>query len=67
MPLGEWPLVPQILVLEASLTQRNVKNVAEDLGLLVSLGLVEMENRAGIGRKKAPRVEYETLTVEVHL
>ena len=51
----------------ASATERNVKNVAEDLGLLVSLGLVEMETRAGTGRKKAPRVGYETLTVEVHL
>ena len=44
---------------------RNVKNVTDDLSLLVSLGLVEMES--GASRKKAPRVEYETLTVEVHL
>lgn len=51
----------------AELTSRHVKNVAEDLSLLVSLGLVEMERRGGPGRKKAPRVGYETLTVEVHL
>jgi predicted transcriptional regulator len=51
----------------AALTCRHVKNVAEDVGLLVSLGLVEMETRGGPGRKKAPRVGYETLTVEVHL
>jgi predicted transcriptional regulator len=51
----------------AELTNRNVKNVAEDLGLLASLGLVEMEARGGPGKKKAPRVGYETLTVEVHL
>lgn len=51
----------------AELTGRNVKNVAEDLGLLASLGLVEMEARGGPGKKKAPRVRYETLTVEVHL
>ncbi len=44
---------------------RNVKNVADDLSLLVSLGLVEMES--GASRKKAPRVGYETLTVEVYL
>ncbi len=44
---------------------RNVKNVADDLSLLVSLELVEMES--GTSRKKVPRVEYETLTVEVHL
>jgi predicted transcriptional regulator len=51
----------------AELAGRNVKNVAEDLGLLASLGLVEMESRGGPGKKKAPRVGYETLTVEVHL
>jgi predicted transcriptional regulator len=51
----------------AELAGRNVKNVAEDLGLLVSLGLVEPEARSGSSKKKAPRVSYETLTVEVHL
>ncbi len=50
----------------AQLTGRNVKNVAEDLALLSSLGLVEMERR-GSGKRKAPRVGYETLAVEVHL
>ncbi len=45
----------------------SVRALAEDLGLLVSLGLVEMEKRGGPGGKKAPRVDYETLTVEVHL
>ena len=49
----------------ATAAGRNVKNVADDLSLLVSLGLVEMES--GASRKKAPRVGYETLTVEVHL
>jgi len=49
------------------LTGRHVKNIAEDLSLLVALGLVEMEERGSPGRKKAPRVAYETLTVEVHL
>ena len=49
----------------ATVAGRNVKNVADDLSLLVSLGLVEMES--GVRRKKAPRVGYETLTVEVHL
>ena len=49
----------------AIIAGRNVKNVTDDLSLLVSLGLVEMES--GASRKKAPRVEYETLTVEVHL
>ena len=51
----------------AELTGRNVKNVAEDLALLASLGLVEMKESGGPGKKKAPRVGYETLTVEVHL
>jgi predicted transcriptional regulator len=51
----------------AELTGRNVKNVAGDVDLLVSLGLVELEAHSGSGRKKAPRVSYETLTVEVHL
>jgi predicted transcriptional regulator len=58
---------PESIRALAELTSRHVKNVAEDLSLLVSLGLVEMERRSGPGRKKAPRVGYETLTVEVHL
>jgi predicted transcriptional regulator len=58
---------PESIRALALLTGRHVKNVAEDLGLLVSLGLVEMEARGGPGRKKAPRVGYETLMVEVHL
>src|SRR5262245_7000280 len=49
----------------AALTGRHVKNVAEDLGLLASLGLVEMKEGGGPGRRKAPTVSYETLTVEV--
>jgi len=51
----------------AQLTGRNVKNVAEDLGLLVSLGLVDLQARGSAGRRKAPRVQYDTLRVEVHL
>ena len=51
----------------AALTGRHVKNVADDLELLVSLGLVTMKENGGPGRRKAPRVGYETLTVEVHL
>lgn len=51
----------------AELTGRNIKNVADDLALLASLGLVELEARGGPGRKKAPRVRYEALTLEVHL
>ena len=51
----------------AELTSRHVKNVAEDLSLLVALGLVQMEARGGPGKRKAPRVGYETLMVEVHL
>ncbi|MGH7964121.1 MAG: hypothetical protein ACRERD_20255 [Candidatus Binatia bacterium] len=46
---------------------RHLKNVAEDLSLLVALGLVEMETCGGPDKKKAPRVGYETLMVEVHL
>jgi len=51
----------------AALTGRNVKNVADDLALLASLGLVEMESHPGAGRKKAPRVPYQALHLEVHL
>ena len=58
---------PESVRAVAELTGRHVKNVAEDLGLLASLGLVEMEERGGSGKKPVPRVGYETLTVEVHL
>ena len=58
---------PESVRAVAELTGRNVKNVTEDLGLLASLGLVEMKESRGPGKKKAPRVGYETLTVEVHL
>ncbi len=51
----------------AELIERDVKNVADDLGLLASLGLVEMDVRGRSGRRKAPRVDYETLALEVHL
>lgn len=58
---------PESVQAVAELTGRHVKNVAEDLGLLVSLGFVEMEECSGSGKKKMPRVGYETLTVELHL
>jgi predicted transcriptional regulator len=58
---------PESVRAVAALTGRSVKNVAEDLRLLASLGLVEMEEYNGPGRRVAPRVGYETLTVEVHL
>jgi predicted transcriptional regulator len=58
---------PESVHAVAELTGRNVKNVAEDLALLASLGLVEMKESGGPGKKKTPHVGYETLTVEVHL
>jgi predicted transcriptional regulator len=58
---------PESIRALAERSGRHVKNIAEDLSLLVALGLVEMEARRGPGRKKAPRVGYETLMVEVHL
>jgi predicted transcriptional regulator len=58
---------PESIRAVAELTGRNLKNVAEDLQLLASLGLVEMKESGGPGKKKTPRVGYETLTVEVHL
>ena len=58
---------PQSVRALAEVTGRNVKNVVDDLELLVSLGLVEMETGCGPGGRKAPRVGYETLTLEVHL
>ena len=51
----------------AVLTGRDVRNVAEDLRLLASLGLVEMKENSGPNRRKTPIVNYETLSVEVHL
>jgi len=51
----------------AGLTGRDIKNVAEDLSLLASLGLVEMEATDAAGRRKVPRVEYEALALEVYL
>jgi hypothetical protein len=35
--------------------------------LLASLGLVEMEVKDRSAGRKAPRVDYETLALEVHL
>ncbi len=58
---------PESIRALSALAGRHVKNVAEDLSLLVALGLVEMRTHEGPGRKKAPRVGYETLMVEVHL
>jgi len=51
----------------AQLTGRNVKNVADDLQLLASLGFVDLGRRARPGGKRPPRVPYDTLTLEVHL
>jgi predicted transcriptional regulator len=58
---------PESIRAVAELTSRNLKNVAEDLQLLASLGLVEMQESGGPGKKKAPRVGYETLMVKGHL
>jgi predicted transcriptional regulator len=58
---------PESIRALAGLVDRDVKNVANDLALLASLGLVEMEVKDGSARRKAPRVDYETLTLEVHL
>ena len=56
---------PESVRMLSALTGRHVKNVAEDLSLLAALGFVEIGR--GSSRKKAPRVGYETLMVEVHL
>ncbi len=58
---------PESIRAVAVLTGRNVKNVADDIELLASLGLVELKEQRMLGKKKAPRVGYETLAVEVHL
>jgi predicted transcriptional regulator len=42
---------PESVRAVAELTGRNVKNVAEDLALLASLGLVEMKEGRGPGKK----------------
>ncbi|HVO24935.1 MAG TPA: hypothetical protein VMW56_15040 [Candidatus Margulisiibacteriota bacterium] len=51
----------------AALAKRDVKNVADDVGLLAALGLVDLAPSAAPRRQRAPRVGYATLTVEVHL
>jgi predicted transcriptional regulator len=58
---------PESIRALGGLVDRDVKNVAGDLALLASLGLVEMEVKDRSARRKAPRVDYETLTLEVHL
>jgi predicted transcriptional regulator len=58
---------PESIRALAGLVDRDVKNVADDLALLASLGLVEMEVKDRSARRKAPRVDYETLALEVHL
>lgn len=58
---------PESVQALATITGRSIRNVAEDLHLLTALGLVEMKTSQGPGGKKAPRVGYETLMVEVHL
>jgi predicted transcriptional regulator len=45
---------PESVRAVAELTGRNIKNVAEDLALLASLGLVEMKESGGPGKKKPP-------------
>jgi len=59
-----WPESVRAL---SQITGRHIKNVADDLHLLTVLGLVEMKTSQGPGRKKAPRVGYEPLMVEVPL
>jgi predicted transcriptional regulator len=58
---------PESIRALAGLVERDVKNVADDLALLASLGLVEMEVKDRSAGRKAQRVDYETLTLEVHL
>jgi predicted transcriptional regulator len=57
---------PESIRALAGLVERDIKNVAEDLALLTSLGLVDVA-KGRSGRRSVPRVEYETLALEVHL
>ena len=51
----------------AGLTGRNVKNVSQDIELLVALGLVDLKPEGKPRRPRAPRVGYEASRVEVQL
>jgi predicted transcriptional regulator len=46
----------------AEIAGRDIKNVSEDVRVLVGLGLVEL---ARTGRNKAPRVRFEKITLEI--
>jgi predicted transcriptional regulator len=46
----------------AALTARDMKNVSEDVKVLVEMDLVEMERH---GRAKAPRVKYDRIILDL--
>jgi predicted transcriptional regulator len=46
----------------AEISARNIKNVSDDVKVLVNLGLVEISQT---GKNKAPHLRYEKITVEL--
>lgn len=46
----------------ADMSCRNIKNISDDVKVLVNLGLVEISQT---GRSKAPHLRYEKITVEL--
>ena len=46
----------------AALTHRDMKNISEDVKILLEMDLIEMEKH---GRNKAPRLHYEGFRLEV--
>lgn len=51
----------------AEVIGRDYKNVSEDIGVLGTLSLVELEARGGRGGVKAPKVPYEEIEITIDL
>lgn len=46
----------------AAITQRDMKNISEDVKVLLEMDLIEMEKH---GKNKAPRLHYDGFRLEV--
>ncbi len=53
---------PESISCLVNLSGRNIKNISEDVKVLVNLGLVEISKT---GKTKAPHLRYEKITVEL--
>lgn len=51
----------------AKLTQRNFKNVSQDIGFLSELGLVELEKTRGVRSQRKPTLVSDHIYVELSI